>query len=151
VTQAILIALIGGLLGGSAVAALITTAANRSKFKAETESIFVKMARDLVEPLQIRLDEYQRDNGTLKEISRRQSDSYDRLEAKYDQVMYELRAVRADRDNLLAERIIYQKRIDDQAQTIKNLECRVAELEREQALLRSVKREDACGNIVIAS
>jgi predicted RNase H-like nuclease (RuvC/YqgF family) len=135
-TQAILVALLGGLLGGGAVAALITTVANRAKIRAETESIFIKAAKDLVRPLQVRLDEYQRDNETLKEISRRQSDSYDRLEAKYDQVMYELRAVRADRDNLLAERIIYQKRIDAQAETIKCLELRVAELERELASLQ---------------
>lgn len=135
-TQAILIALISGLLSGGAVAALIATIANRSKLKAETESIFVKAAKDLIEPLQARLDQYQRDNEVLKDISRRQSDSYDRLEAKYDQVMYELRAVRANRDNLLAERIIYQKRVDEQAATIGRLECRVSELERELSALQ---------------
>lgn len=140
-TQDILVALIGGLLGGGATAALITTLANRSRLRAETESIFIKAAKDLIEPLKSRLDEYQKDNETLKEISRRQSDSYDRLETKYDRIMYELRAVRADRDNLLAERIIYQKRIDDQATTISGLECRVAELERELAVLQQKERD----------
>jgi chromosome segregation ATPase len=147
-TQAIIVALIGGLLGGGAIAALITSLSNRGKVKAEVGSLWVKTANDLIVPLEKRLNELQSDNETRDKIIRHQSDCYDRLEAKYDQVMFELRAVRADRDNLLAERIIYQKRLDDQAliivsqvARIKDLECRVAELEREAALLRDIVRK----------
>jgi chromosome segregation ATPase len=146
-TQAIIVALIGGLLGGGAIAALITSISNRGKVKAEEGSLLVKTANDLIAPLEKRLNELQSDNETRDKIIRHQSDSYDRLEAKYDQVLFELRAVRADRDNLLAERIIYQKRLDDQALTIKSLECRVAELERDLSVLQQGRCEEVTSGI----
>jgi polyhydroxyalkanoate synthesis regulator phasin len=140
-TQAIIVALISGLLGGGAIAALITVVANRSKVKAEAGSIFVQTANNLIAPLEKRLNVLQHDNEVRDEIIRQQSASYDRLEKKYDAALSELRAIRADRENLLVERVMYQKRTDAQAETIKGLECRVAELERELAVLRGAKRD----------
>jgi len=100
----------------------------------------VKAATDLNAPLEKRINDLEKDSEILKEIVRQQSKSYDSLITKYDQVLYELRAVRADRDNLLAERIIYQKRLDEQSLIIKGLESRVVDLERELAALRSDRR-----------
>lgn len=106
-------------------------------------SQIVKAAVDLTGPLDQRLLVLEKDNETLKEIVQQQSKSYDTLNAKYDQVQYELRAVRADRDNLLAEWIIFQKRIDGQDIIIKGLECRIRELEKDGETLKEIVRQQS--------
>ena len=103
----------------------------------------VAAATTLTVPLEKRINDLEKDSTILNRLVQEQSKSYDKLMTKYDQVLFELRAVRADRDNLLAERIIYQKRIDDQALTIQKMECRVAELERELAILQKDKSQEA--------
>jgi chromosome segregation ATPase len=106
------------------------------------------MARDLVEPLRSELADVRKDQSATKALVKSQLEQIDRLQENYDEQHAELRATKADRDNLLAQRLIWQKKVemalqdgDVFAKRIQQLEIEIAQLKEEIRRLKSEKEQ----------
>ena len=65
-TLQVILAVLGLILGGGMIAALLQFLGNKNKIKAETDNLVLKGAQELVEPLMTRLDEIKKENEAIR-------------------------------------------------------------------------------------
>jgi len=106
------------------------------------------VSSEMVEPLRTELGEVRKENSATKILVRSQVDQIERMQSSYDEQHAELRATKADRDNLLTQRLMWQKKVeavlaerDGLQERIAELETKVAGLEAELGRLKAEKEQ----------
>lgn len=106
------------------------------------------VSSEMVQPLRTELAEVRKENTATKVLVSSQVDQIERMQASYDEQHAELRATKADRDNLLTQRIMWQKKVemvlserDGLQERIAELETKVAGLEAELGRLKAEKEQ----------
>jgi chromosome segregation ATPase len=136
----------------TALAAVAMVAVNMylAFLKRQSDSVdsvtrIVKTSTDLLKPLEDRVNELERDNTKFKQLADRQSGQIDQLQTQNETQNYELRAIRADRNNLLQRVLNLQNENEHLKTQIDDLRPKVDALggdnERQKILITRLEGE----------
>lgn len=98
--------------------------------------------QELVKPLRDEVAEIRKDKKQLEMLTRSQNEQIERGDKRYQEEKAMRQAIEADRNQLLAQQIIWQKKIDACSIQIEDMKAEIERLKAEVARIKSEKAAD---------